>query len=876
VLTNLSLSSVSFLAIALKGEQHMRPLYTFTVKPTLPPTLEPLRRLASNLLWSWDHEIIALFRWLDEDLWAETKHNPTMMLGRIRQERFEELAADDSFVNQLERSVQRLESYMNRKTWYERQYQDPSDNPLIAYFSMEFGLTESLRLYSGGLGILAGDHLKSSSDLGIPLIGVGLLYQKGYAQQYMNADGWQQESYPENDFYNLPLTLERDAQGAPIQIGVTFPGREVYAQIWRADVGNVQLYLLDTNITSNSQEDQDVTDFLYGGDMEMRLKQEIVLGIGGVRALTALGIRPKIYHMNEGHSAFLIIERIRRLIQEHNLTFDQARELTKASAVFTTHTPVPAGIDRFSSDLIGRYFGHSFAELGLDHEGFMALGRENPYDRYEPFSTAILALRTAAYANGVAKLHGVVARKMWQSVWPGVPAEEVPIGSITNGVHQPSWISGDMAGLYERYLGPRWRQTPGDAVLWSRVDRIPAAELWNTHERQRERLVSFVRRQLRAQLERRGASQAELLAAEEVLNPEALTIGFARRVPTYKRATLLLHDIDRLIGIVSARDRPVQVIYTGKAHPHDNPGKELIRQIIHAARREELRPRLVFLENYDMIIARYLVQGCDVWLNTPIRPREASGTSGIKAAANGVLNLSILDGWWDEAYTPEIGWAIGSGEVYDDHKYQDHVESNALYNLLEREVVPLFYTRSSDGLPRDWIEKIKASMKAVCPPFNTHRMLQEYTEKYYIPTCERYDRLSADDMKPAKTLAEWKARVRRHWSQIRIEQTESNIPAETQVGVANQITAKVYLGELTPEDVTVELYHGDVDINGEILDPRVVKMNTDGDIQPAGGLYTFVSRLTCQTSGRHGFTVRLVPRHPEQVNPFETGFIRWG
>jgi starch phosphorylase len=854
----------------------MRPLYTFTVRPLLPPELQPLRTLASNLMWCWDHELISLFSRIDPDLWVETLHNPVMMLGRVRQERLLELASDDSFTSQLRRAHQRLDDYMNRTSWYSKQYQRPCDGALIAYFSMEFGITESLQIYSGGLGILSGDHLKSASDLGIPLVAVGLLYQKGYFHQYLNADGWQQERYPANDFYNLPLTLERDDKGDPLLVQVAFPGRPVYAQIWRADVGRVQLYLLDTNVEENSQGDQEIVGRLYGGDSELRLKQEILLGIGGMRALRALGIHPQVYHMNEGHSAFLSLERCRMLMEEHGLTFAQAAELTKAGGLFTTHTNVPAGIDRFPADLIGRYFGHYYEQLGLTHEQFLALGRQNPHDPYEPFCMAILAFRMAAYANGVSKLHGVVARKMWQTVWPGIPDGEIPIGSITNGIHQASFISGDMASLFDRYLGPRWRETPGDARLWSRVDRIPSAELWNTHERRRERLVSMTRQRLRQQLERRGASNAEVIGAEEVLNPEALTIGFARRFATYKRATLLMHDPDRLVRILSNRDRPVQFIFAGKAHPDDNPGKELIRQVVHMARRPELRMRLVFLEDYDMNLARYMVQGVDVWLNTPIRPREASGTSGIKAAANGVLNLSILDGWWAEAYAPENGWAIGHGEVYEDRNYQDHIESNALYDLLEKEVIPLFYERSSDGLPRNWIEKIKASMKTVCPTFNTHRMLREYTEKYYSPACARYERFSQDDMSAAKSFAAWKAEIQGHWPQLHVQSVRSDIPVETQVGMANTVHAEIYMGDLTPQDVTVELYHGPIDPSGEILQPQIVEMEYQPDQSGKAGVYTFSRQLTCQTSGMHGFTVRILPHHPDQVSPFETGLILWG
>jgi starch phosphorylase len=729
------------------------------------------------------------------------------------------------------------------------------------------------------LGILAGDHLKSSSDLGIPLVGVGLLYQEGYFRQYLNADGWQQESYPQNDFYNLPLALERNEEGEPVTVSVAYPGRQVQAQIWRAEVGRVRLYLLDTNIEANSREDQDITDQLYGGDLEMRLRQELLLGIGGVRALRALELGPVIYHMNEGHTAFLGLERIRNLMVDHDLTFDEARELSRRGLIFTTHTPVPAGIDYYPSDMIGRYFGAYYPALGLDHERFMALGRQNVRDPYEPFCMAILAMRLAAYTNGVSELHGEVSRNLWQGVWPGVPLQEVPIGYVTNGVHQPSFVSRAMGGLYDRYLGPRWRSMPADAKVWSRVERIPGAELWNTHERRRERLVSFVRRRLREHLLRRGAPQAQVMAADEVLNPEALTIGFARRFATYKRATLILRDPDRLIRILGDRDRPVQVLFAGKAHPHDNPGKELIRQIVHLARREELRLRLVFLENYDMNVARYMLQGVDVWLNTPLRPHEASGTSGMKAAANGVLNCSILDGWWNEAYTPEVGWAIGSGEDYDDRNLQDHVESNALYNLLEQEIVPLFYERSTDGLPRKWIAKMKASIQATAPAFNSHRMLQEYTEKYYIPTYQAYQRLTEDGMDAVRSFAAWKTRVRKEWSRVRIEHVRSDIPPETQVGSDNNVVVAVRLGALHPEDVTVEMYYGPVDSTGRMLEPCIVEMaceDCEEDGNEEGSLYTFVGHLSFGSSGQYGYTVRVVPSHPEQVTPFETGLILWG
>ena len=527
---------------------------------------------------------------------------------------------------------------------------------------MEFGLTECLQTYSGGLGILSGDHLKSASDLGLPLVGVGLLYQEGYFQQYLNADGYQQEIYPINDFANLPITQVTGSDGAPLKISVPLPGRSLYFQVWKVQVGRIPLYLLDTNIPENSRtDDRNITDRLYGGDRRQRIRQEIVLGIGGIRTLEAIGLRPSVCHMNEGHSAFLALERIRIMMAETKITFGQARELTRASNLFTTHTPVPAGLERFGYDLIDEHFGEYWGLVGLTRDEFHDIGRER-IDNYDLFSMAVLAIRLASDANGVAELHGDVSRGMWQWLYPDVPNQEIPIGSVTNGVHVQTWVSREMATLFDRYLDPSWRQEEDNHDIWQTVDQIPDAELWRTHARRRERLVAFTRLRLRDQLVRRNASQRDVEAAEEVLNPDALTIGFARRFATYKRATLIFRDVERLKKLVNDPDRPVQFIFAGKAHPHDEEGKAFIRRIVNLARDPELRHSIVFLENYDMLVGRYLVQGVDVWLNNPRRPKEASGTSGMKVIYNGGLNFSTLDGWWAEAYSPEVGWGIGAGE----------------------------------------------------------------------------------------------------------------------------------------------------------------------------------------------------------------------
>ena len=851
----------------------IRPIQTFTVIPSLPKRIERLRELAYNLRWSWDFETRDLFRRLSRELWEETEHNPVKLLGMIDQKLLEEAATNDGFLAQFDRACARFDEYMSRKrSWY-TQTHGTYDKPSIAYFSAEFGLTECMPIYSGGLGILSGDHLKSASDLSIPLAGVGLLYQEGYFRQYLTADGWQKEDYPINDFYNLPLYLERNADGSPLTVDVRYPGRSVRAQVWRAQVGRVPLYMLDTNIADNLPEDRNLSDELYGGDLDMRIRQEILLGIGGLRALEALGIEPAVCHMNEGHSAFLALERIRMHMQKYDMSFEESREVTVASNVFTTHTTVPAGIDRFPIDLMDRYFSDYYGQLKLSRDEFLALGREKPEDRNETFCMAVLAMRLSAVINGVSKLHTQVSRKMWRNIWPKLPENDVPIASITNGVHLQTWISEDMSDLLSRYLGPNWGEFALHQKKWDAVKNISDEEIWRTHERRRERLVAVARQRLTRQLRQRGASAADLAQADAVLNPAALTIGFARRFATYKRANLLFQDIDRLARIVSDPQRPVQFIFAGKAHPRDDAGKQLIRQIVYHAQKEPFRNHIVFLENYDMNLARYMVQGCDLWLNTPRRPREASGTSGMKAAINGVLNCSTLDGWWDEAYVPEIGWAIGNGDDSDDRDYQDSMEANALYNLLEKEIIPLFYDRNHTGLPRKWIAKIKASMATVCPTFNTARMVQEYTERLYIPGLERYDDLMADDGKLARELAAWKSKIRANWASVAFAPASASAPNEPRTGQTNSIRAQVYLGQLSPDDVRVEIYLGDVDSEGQIQNGTYLPMKFARTLDD--GRHEFEGTITYSKSGLQGYTLRVIPHRPDLDYIFDPELIRW-
>jgi starch phosphorylase len=852
----------------------MQPIRTFNVSPSLPSRLEPLRKLAYNLHFDWNVESKDLFRRLDPDLWESSHHNPVLMLGTISQSRLLEVVEDEGFLAQVDRAARQLEDYLQERTWYKKQ-RNQHQKECYAYFSAEFGLVDCLPVYSGGLGVLAGDHLKSASDLGLPLVGVGLLYQQGYFAQYLNADGWQQERYPINDFYNMPLHLERNPDGTELRIAVDYPGRKVYARVWRVQVGTVPLYMLDTNIEPNKAYDHDITDQLYGGDIDMRIHQEIMLGIGGVQMLKALGYEVTAYHMNEGHAAFSALERIRILIQEQGLSYRQARQVVASSNIFTTHTPVPAGIDLFAPDKILYYLGYYADIFGLPKEQFLGLGRENTGDLSSPFSMAVLALKMATFSNGVAQLHGVVSRQMFQGLWQKVPVDEVPITAITNGVHARSCVSKSTQELYDRYLGPNWSSAPPDNQLWERMDAIPDEELWRNHERCRLDMVLYVRDHLVKHLCDRGASASDIAQAQEVLDPNVLTIGFARRFATYKRATLWMRDLERIKRILlSNKNRKVQFVIAGKAHPKDIPGKELIRDINHFIREHHLEKQVVFVPNYDIHIARLMVAGCDIWLNTPRRPREASGTSGMKAAMNGLPNLSVLDGWWDEADYVRTGWAIGHVENYEDPNYQDEIEANALYELLEKEVIPLFYDhRDGDGLPRPWVAKMKDAIRLNCPFFNTARMVREYAQRAYFPASDRYHTLTVNNYAPAKELAAWKAKLGEHWFNIKIKDIDVSTASDIEVNQTVAVKAKVDLATLNPDDVQVELYQGSIDANGDIVSAIPVVMDYQGKDPDSLSVYT--ANITYTTSGLQGLSLRVLPRNQYLSSPYEPRLIAW-
>lgn len=852
----------------------MRPLKVYSITPKLPENLMPLWDLAFNFWFSWKHDISELFERIDYQLWKKCRQNPVRFLNLLPQEVIESLSEDEFFLDRLNQTRESLKKY-KAATKSAVDFEDNKGEPVIAYFSAEYGISMSLPIYSGGLGILAGDHLKSASDLNLPLIAIGLCYQKGYFRQYLTGDGWQQERYPVNDFEEMPMTLIKDEQGNPLSTSVTLLDREVKIIFWKARIGRVDLYLLDTNLNENDPQDRDITAQLYGGDWEMRLKQEIVLGIGGVRALDVLGLYPRVIHMNEGHSAFAGLERISIFMREHNMSFEAATELVASSSVFTTHTPVPAGNDRFAPDLMQKYFDGYARELGLAFKVFLALGREDPRDDQELFTMTVLALRLSRFNNGVSQLHGSVARSMWKKVWPQYPVDDVPIAAITNGIHIPTWIAPDMAYLFDRYLGSDWREDPDCQRVWKQSEAIPDAELWRTHERLRERLVDFVRERLKEQTLIRGGRRMELQLAGEVLDPGALTIGFARRFATYKRANLILMDIKRILEIMNNKKQPVQFIFAGKAHPKDVEGKKIIQEIVQFCRKNECRHHFVFIEDYDIEIAGHMLQGCDVWLNNPRRPLEACGTSGMKAVANGVLNFSVLDGWWDEAYTSDnrYGWAIGDGEEYDDLEYQNLVESHYLYNVLERDIVPTFYNRSHGNMPVEWIKKMKNGLKDLSPVFSSHRMVEDYARTAYLPAYQNFVKLEKDGFEQAKNLAAWRMELMTKWGDVKIRNvqpsTEENLYAGDELG----ISAEVYINGLSPEDVIVEIYSGGVDMHGNFINRNTVRMEKTQDLEDKWIRYK--GKVKSDTTGRFGYTVRILPHHSLLLDPHCLGLIHW-
>jgi starch phosphorylase len=859
----------------------VRAIRRFTIRPVLPEPLKPLGELATNLRWSWHPPTQDLFAGVDGPAWVASGHDPVRLLGSLSPLRLGELAADPGFLAQLEEVSADLRAYLGGSRWYQDLGGEAPSG--IAYFSPEFGIAAVLPQYSGGLGILAGDHLKTASDLGVPIVGVGLLYRSGYFRQSLSREGWQQERYPVADPDGMPLTLLREADGTPASVSIGLPdAHRLFARVWVASVGRVPLLLLDSDVEDNIGPERDVTDRLYGGGTEHRLLQELLLGIGGVRALRAYSRltgtpAPEVFHSNEGHAGFLGVERIRELTEESALDFDAALELTRAGTVFTTHTPVPDGIDRFPRELIRHHFGGDAACPGIPVERVLALGSENfPGGDPEVFNMAVMGLRLAARANGVSTLHGQVSREMFAGLWPGFDVADVPIASVTNGVHAPTWMSREVAELAggQPLAGiASGAADSGGPAAWDVFDDAPAEAIWAVKRALRLRLVQDARSRLRRSWLAREATPAELGWVEGALDPDVLTIGFARRVPSYKRLTLMLRDPERLRKLLLHPQRPAQLVIAGKAHPADEGGKRLIQEVVRFADDPEVRQRIVFLPNYDIAMAQTLYPGCDVWLNNPLRPYEACGTSGMKAALNGALNLSIRDGWWDEWFDDDFGWAIPSADGVEDPERRDDIEARALYELLEDEVAPRFYDRDDGGVPLRWVEMVRQTLRSLAPRVLASRMLREYVHTLYQPAAASARALGQDPA-AAKTLAEWKAKVRSQWPEVAIDHVESEGVSDTpQVGDTLSLRVFVALGALSPDDVDVQVVHGRSVGEDELREPEAASLTVAGVGEAGQALYE--GSLALSRSGPFGYTVRVLPRHPALASPADLGLVAW-
>ncbi|MCF2540256.1 glycosyltransferase family 1 protein [Streptomyces sp. FB2] len=856
----------------------MKAIRRFTVRPVLPEPLRPLSDLARNLRWSWHAQTRELFRSVDPGRWAASGDDPVRLLGSVPPARLAELAQDASFLERLTAAARDLDDYVTGDRWYQLQ---PAGLPAaIAYFSPEFGITAALPQYSGGLGILAGDHLKAASDLGVPLIGVGLLYRHGYFRQTLSRDGWQQEHYPVLDPNELPLALLEEADGTPARLRLALPGgRSLHARIWLAQVGRVPLLLLDSDVEENDLGERGVTDRLYGGGSEHRLLQEMLLGIGGVRAVRTYcrltgHPAPEVFHTNEGHAGFLGLERIAELC-ERDLDFDAALEAVRAGTVFTTHTPVPAGIDRFDRELVARHFGPDAELPGIEVGRVLQLGMET-YPGGEPnlFNMAVMGLRLGQRANGVSLLHGNVSREMFSGLWPGFDADEVPITSVTNGVHAPTWVAPEVFRLGADRIGARRMEdalTVGGSDRWDAVADIPDQEVWELRRVLREQLVQEVRERLRASWRQRGAGTAELGWVDGVLDPDVLTIGFARRVPSYKRLTLMLRDPDRLMSLLLHPERPVQIVVAGKAHPADDGGKRLVQELVRFADDPRVRHRIVFLPDYGMAMAKKLYPGCDIWLNNPLRPLEACGTSGMKAALNGCLNLSVLDGWWDEWFQPDFGWSIPTADgTGTDPDRRDDIEAAALYDLLEQRITPRFYERGRDGLPDRWIEMVRRTLTLLGPKVLAGRMVREYVDRLYTPAAHAHRAMAPD---AARELAGWKARVRSAWHAVTVDHVETSAAAPTaELGSTLNLRVRVGLGELGPEDVEVQAVSGRVDGEDRIADAATVPLKPVGS-PDTDGRWVYEGPLSLDRTGPYGYTVRILPSHRLLASSAELGLL---
>ena len=856
-------------------------MYVFNkiiVKPQLPKSINRLDEMANNLWWSWNTEYLRLLKKMDRDLWENVQKNPVKFLKRVTQEKLEKAANDNSFVKEYEKILKNYEDYMNSKdTWFNKKYPE-NKNDLIAYFSAEYGLDETIPIYSGGLGILSGDHLKSASDLGIPLVGVGLLYKQGYFNQKIESYGIQKSEYNSLELEDMPILPVKNSENQDLLINVKFEKRDVYLKVWKINVGRVSLYLMDSDIEKNAPEDREVTLKLYGGDQDMRIRQEIVLGMAGTKLLKELGLNPTIYHMNEGHSAFLILELMKNTIEEKQVSFEIAKDIVGSKTVFTTHTPVPAGNDIFPIALMEKYFKDFWPSLTIEKEEFLKLGMK-PTDVLEPgFNMGIFALKIAGKKNGVSKLHGEVSRELFGEVWPNIAANESPITYVTNGIHTCSWLAQNLKELYNKYLTspttPYWQDKIYLDETWKKIKNIPNSELWNAHLERKEKLIEHIRENTTNRLRRAGVSYEEIKEITNSISSNDLIIGFARRFATYKRATLIFNDLERITEILNDKERPVKLVFAGKAHPADKEGQDLIKYIHEISMKPQFRGKVFLLENYNIAMSRYLISGVDVWLNNPRRPMEASGTSGQKASVNGVINFSVLDGWWAEGYDQTNGWIIGTEAEYNTYSEQDIADSSSIYKTLETKIIPTFFNKTGENnYSEEWMEIMKQSIITTGGKYSTARMLVDYTNNLYIPLINLYNNYFSN-LENAASFSHWKHQIKANWENITIEQFENPENIKIDAGEQIEVSCKVTLPNIEKEDVRVEVYCGKISDDGRVEDTKIIPMQLVQE-EEEYRRYTYKAKISLSSGGNYGYTFRVMPTNEMLLDSENLDLVKW-
>lgn len=852
-------------------------MYVFnkiTVTPQLPERINGLAKVANNLWWSWNSEFLRLFKELDIDLWEKVEKNPVKFLKLISQEKLNSVLRDNNFLKKYDDLLENFNGYMSsNNTWFSKNYPN-NKNDLIAYFSAEYGLDEIIQIYSGGLGILSGDHLKSASDLGIPLVAVGMLYKTGYFHQKINAYGEQETEYKRLDISSLPIKEVKNDNNEPIIVDIEFPKTTLYLKVWKIDVGRVTLYLLDSDIEQNEDEYRDITSTLYGGNQETRIQQEMVLGMAGTKLLNTLGLKPTVYHMNEGHSSFLIFELIKEIMEEKQVSFQIAKDIVSSKTVFTTHTPVPAGNDIFPTGLIETYFNGLWDKFGISKEEFLKLGMA-PKAEIEKsgFNMGIFALKVSGKKNGVSKLHGAVSRELFAEVWPNIIAHESPITYVTNGIHTCSWLAPNLKSLYNKYLIPFWQDMIYDDNVWKNIKNIPDNELWNAHIDRKRKLLTYVKDNTAERLKRNGYTYDQISKVVSGLNPNALTIGFARRFATYKRATLIFRDIERITQILNDSNRPVQLIFAGKAHPADKEGQELIKYINEISMKPQFKGKVFLLEDYSIGMSRYLISGVDIWLNNPRRPMEASGTSGQKASVNGVINFSVLDGWWAEGYNSNNGWKIGVNSDYDNYEIQDNDDSESIYNTLEKKIIPSYYNKNENGYSTSWVNMMKESIISTGGKYSTARMLFDYTEKLYMPLCNLTNKYY-NDIENVEKYNSWKENVKNNFHNIVITQ-EDNIDNETiDAGKIIKVKCNVQLPNIEADKVQVEVYYGQIEDSGIMGNVTIIPMKMVSSDEE-NNTYSYEAQVELTAGGDYGYTFRVMPKHEMLLDAENLDLVKW-